>query len=107
MCSGNAGKCCTAGSGWPERFSELRRLLDVVSREGFATEDGEITPGLASVGVAVTDHVGWPAASIAVTFEQGRGDVPRLVERITAVAHELSRRIRGNPHRVAGGTELG
>lgn len=91
----------------PERYSELRRLLDEVSREGFATEDGEITPGLASVGVAVTDHVGWPAASIAVTFEQGRGDVPWLVERITAVAHELSRRIRGNPHRVAGGTELG
>ncbi|WP_437582824.1 IclR family transcriptional regulator [Paramicrobacterium sp. CJ85] len=91
----------------PGRYSELRRLLDEVSREGFATEDGEITPGLASVGVAVTDHVGWPAASIAVTFEQGRGDVPRLVERITAVAGELSRRIRGNPHPVAGGAELG
>ncbi|QPZ37679.1 IclR family transcriptional regulator [Paramicrobacterium chengjingii] len=91
----------------PRRYSELRRLLDVTRLSGFASEDGEITRGLASVGVAVTDHVGWPAASIAITVEQGRAEPRDYVDRITAVARELSRRIRGNARGVAGGVELG
>ncbi|GAB2524831.1 IclR family transcriptional regulator [Paramicrobacterium agarici] len=96
----------------PSRYSELRRLLDDIARHGFATENGEITPGLASVGVAVTDHVGWPAASIAVTFETGRGDahaadLAPLAGRLSKVADELSRRIRGNPLARPSSVELG
>ena len=43
-------------------------MLAVVREQGWAGEDGEVTGGLASVGAAVVDHLGWPAAAIAVTF---------------------------------------
>ncbi len=35
-------------------------------RDGIAHEDGEVTPGFRSVGVAVRDHVDWPVAAVAV-----------------------------------------
>ncbi len=78
----------------PTRYRELRLLLDAVASGGFATEDGEVTTGMASVAVAVTDHVGWPAAAVAVTFRTG--PVPAgLVDEVSSTAVELSRRIRG------------
>src|SRR3954467_2708341 len=52
----------------PQKLSELRRLLGEVRRSAHATEDGEVTPGSASVAAAVHDHAGRPAAGIAVTF---------------------------------------
>ena len=83
------------GSG-PARYRELRTLLDTVSSRGFATEDGEVTEGLASVAVVVRDHVGWPAASIAVTFPSDtHSDTDTLVAEVSAAAAELSRRIGG------------
>ncbi|MET1053078.1 MAG: IclR family transcriptional regulator [Mycetocola sp.] len=78
----------------PSRYSELRRLLDDVAAFGVATEDGEVSPGMASVAVAVPDHVGWPAAAVAVTFPAG--PVPgALMDEVSATASELARRIRG------------
>ncbi|MET0715020.1 MAG: IclR family transcriptional regulator [Mycetocola sp.] len=83
------------GSG-PTRYRELRAVLDTVSADGFATEDGEITAGMASVAVAVLDHVGWPAASVAVTFPSaGEREVGPLVSEVAAAAAALSRRIGG------------
>ncbi|WP_374679346.1 IclR family transcriptional regulator [Microbacterium wangruii] len=81
------------------RYSALSRLLAEVRAQGHATEDGEITPGLASVAVAVRDHTGWPAASIAVTFDSGRSDqaVAAIVAQVSAAAADLARRIRGRP----------
>lgn len=78
----------------PTRYRELRALLDAIAPGSVATEDGEITPGLASVAVAVPDHVGWPAAAVAVTFPTGE-EPPRLAHAVAATAAELSRRIRG------------
>ena len=78
----------------PLRYRELRQLLDVVEIEGHATEDGEVTPGMASVAVVVPDHVGWPAAAVAVTFPAG-AEPDGIVSEVTAAADELSRRIRG------------
>ena len=43
-------------------------VLAACAHDGWADEDGEVTRGLASVGVVVRDHLGWPAAAIAVTF---------------------------------------
>ena len=63
------------GSG-PARLSELRRLLADVRRAGHAGEDGEVTPGFASVAAAVHDHAGRPAASVAVTFPAEDVDGP-------------------------------
>ncbi|MFD5864894.1 IclR family transcriptional regulator [Agromyces sp. NPDC127015] len=78
------------------RYSLLKQVLHGVREAGFAGEDGEVTEGLASVGVAVLDHVGWPAAAIAVTY-RAESDAAERADEITAAvraaAGELSRRI--------------
>ncbi|MDN4641460.1 IclR family transcriptional regulator [Agreia sp. PsM10] len=82
----------------PETYGRLRRILTETRTRGFAIEDQTITPGLASIAVAVIDHAGWPAAAIAVTFERESHDEPsraRLVEETQRHARELSRRIGG------------
>jgi len=73
-------------------------VLREVRARGFATEDGEVTLGLRSVGVAVLDHTGWPAAAVAVTWPE---ELPRDPEHLAAelqhAAHELSRHLYGTP----------
>ncbi|MBD7957767.1 IclR family transcriptional regulator [Microbacterium sp. Sa4CUA7] len=80
-------------------YGELSRLMTDVRARGYATENGEITPGLASVAVAVRDHTGWPAASIAVTFDAAlpAHAVTAIVAQVTAGADDLSRRLHGRP----------
>ncbi len=81
------------GSG-PRRPAELRELLRASRARGYATEDGEVTIGLRSVGVAVRDHAGWPAAAIAVTWpDEADRDPGRLADLAAEAAGELSRRI--------------
>lgn len=87
------------GGAGPHSYGELKRVVAEVRERGYATEDGEVTPGFASVAVSVRDHAGWPAAGIAVTFPreniaQDRWDA--LAERVGEAAVELSRRIRGS-----------
>lgn len=80
----------------PARPGELRDLLRAVRTDGFATEDGEVTLGLRSVGVAVLDHAGWPIAAIAVTYpEDVERDAAALAPLISPAAAELGRRIGG------------
>jgi DNA-binding IclR family transcriptional regulator len=84
----------------PRTRLELRAVLDRVRTDSYATENGEITPGIASVALAVHDHAGWPAAAIAVTFKRDRfpDDYwPVLAQAVAATAAELSRRIGGRP----------
>lgn len=76
-------------------YAEVKRLVEVVRNFGYATEDGDVTPGLASVAFAVVDHSGWPAAAIAVTYPQTDAGVEKIVGAVSAVATELSRRIHG------------
>jgi DNA-binding IclR family transcriptional regulator len=79
-------------------YATLVRVLDDVRRRGFAAEDEDVTPGMASVAVAVRDHSGWPAAGIAVTFSRETippNRWPALAAEIQRHADELSRRIRG------------
>lgn len=82
----------------PRSYSELRALLAQVREQDYATEDGDVTAGFASVAVSVRDHIGWPAAGIALTFP--RENIPQdqwtaLAARIRDAAALLSRRIRG------------
>jgi len=78
----------------PRRPGELRELLRESRARGHATEDGEVTIGLRSVGVPVLDHAGWPAAAIAVTWPEDAGREPdELAALAGEAARELSRRI--------------
>jgi DNA-binding IclR family transcriptional regulator len=82
----------------PRTLADLRRILAEVRATGHAGEDGEVTPGLASVAAAVHDHTGRPVAGLAVTFPAAELDEParrRLARRAAAAAGELTRRIGG------------
>lgn len=52
----------------PRTPAELRALLVETRARGHATEDGEVTPGFASVAAAVLDHNQHPVAGVAVTW---------------------------------------
>ena len=82
----------------PASVTELRRELAAVRTRGYATEDGSVSPGLASVARAVLDHTGHPVAGIAVTFPRDEVDAAeqeRLVAAVTRTAAALTARIRG------------
>ena len=82
----------------PQSPSALRQLLVAVRRDGFAVENGEVTPGFASVAAAVLDHSRHPIASVAVTFPEGEVDAARreqLARRVLDTAARISRRISG------------
>ncbi|WP_231988306.1 IclR family transcriptional regulator [Nakamurella panacisegetis] len=51
----------------PANLPELRSALIEVRRRGWADEDGQITPGAASVAAAVFDHNAMPIAAIGIT----------------------------------------
>ncbi len=77
-------------------YRELSAELRTTRERGYAVEDSSVTEGLRSLAVAVPDHVGWPAASVAVTFPSARDvDTEATAARISAAAAELTRRIRG------------
>ncbi len=82
----------------PTTLAELRELLAAVRGRGYAVEDGQVTAGLASVGVPVLDRTGYPVAGISVTFEAERVDADRhdrLVSDVRRAATTLTRRLGG------------
>lgn len=81
----------------PQTPSGLRAVLQETRQRGFATEDGEVTTGFASVAAAVIDHNGHPAAGVAVTYDSRRGppDVPHVVEAVRDTAGRLTARLHG------------
>lgn len=81
----------------PATPTALRRLLVDVRRRGYATEDGEVTPGFASVAAAVPDHTGHPIAGVAVTYPAGPAapDTAATARVVRAAAEDLRRRIHG------------
>src|SRR5215217_1714051 len=75
----------------PRTPAQLGRLLAAARTAGYATEDGEVTPGLASVAAAVHDHTGHPVAGLAVTFagsDVDGTDHPQLARAVTLAAAE-------------------
>lgn len=81
----------------PRSLSALRTVLSETRQRGYATEDGEVTPGLASVAAAVLDHNGHPVAGVAVTYATDDEDAARLVDDVRRTAAGLTRRIGGTP----------
>ncbi|MDM7832494.1 IclR family transcriptional regulator [Cellulomonas edaphi] len=76
----------------PRRLSELRTILTAVRRDGWASEHGDVTPGFASVAVAMRDRTGHPVAGLAVTFAQG-ADPATFLRLMRGAATELARRV--------------
>ncbi len=80
----------------PTSPSALRALLGETRQRGYAVEEGEVTPGLASVAAAVLDHNGHPLAGVAVTFPVD--DAPATSHVADAARHTaavLTRRLGG------------
>ncbi|GAA3018411.1 IclR family transcriptional regulator [Microbacterium dextranolyticum] len=80
----------------PRRPSELRDVLRRTRQDGYASEDGEVTLGFRSIGVAVLDHTGWPVAALAVTWEAAATALAgaSVAPAVRSAADELSRRLR-------------
>jgi DNA-binding IclR family transcriptional regulator len=80
----------------PTSLSALRAVLAETRQRGYAIDEGEVTPGFASVAAAVHDHNDVPLAGIAVTYPAAADvAVDRLVEQVQATARAISRRISG------------
>lgn len=79
----------------PATLSALRALLTETRQRGFATEDGDVTPGFASVAAPVLDHNGHPVAGVAVTFPCGEEDTAPVAAAVRRTARGLSQRIGG------------
>src|SRR5690349_3070869 len=79
----------------PRSPSALRALLEDVRRRGHAVEDGEVTPGFASLASPVLDHSGHPVAGVAVTFPAiavPGGARDRIATQVGRTAATISRR---------------
>ncbi|MDC5695992.1 IclR family transcriptional regulator [Intrasporangium calvum] len=84
----------------PRSLTELRSLLSRTRTDGFAREDGTVTPELSSVAVAVLDRAERPLAAVAVTFRSVDGQpehVADLVGRAKAAAGDIARRLSPTP----------
>jgi DNA-binding IclR family transcriptional regulator len=84
----------------PISLAALRRELVAVRARGYAQEDGSVTPGFASVAVAVLAHSGLPAASVALTSPAAEVDAAgraELAARVGRAAALVAQRIRGRP----------
>ena len=78
----------------PRNLKALRSVLSETRRRGYATEDGEVTPGFASIAAAVLDHNGMPLGGIATTYEAREDvDLESLVEAVSTTARAVSRRL--------------
>ena len=78
----------------PASLSALRTVLSETRQRGHAVEDGEVTPGFASVAAAVLDHNEYPVAGVALTYPSAEASTDHA-EAVRRTAAALSRRIRG------------
>jgi DNA-binding IclR family transcriptional regulator len=81
----------------PQSLSGLRTLLSETRQRGYAVEEGEVTPGFASVAAAVLDHNQHPVAGVAVTYPVDADvAVDRTVAATLRCADALTRRLGGS-----------
>ncbi len=80
----------------PVSLGALRTLLSETRQRGYALEEGEVTPGFASVAAVVVDHNQHPVAGVAVTYPVD-ADVDRAatVAATRRTAAALSHRLGG------------
>jgi len=81
----------------PTSLSALRTLLAETRQRGYAVEEGEVTPGFASVAAAVLDHNHHPVAGVAVTYPaSSEVDLPNAITATRRTAAALTRRLGGH-----------
>jgi DNA-binding IclR family transcriptional regulator len=85
----------------PGSLSALRTILSETRQRGYATEDGEITPGFASVAAPVLDHNGLPLAGLAITYPSDTAkhsgiDIEEIAAAVRSTAATLTRRVSGH-----------
>ena len=78
----------------PTSLSVLRVLLQETRQRGWAFEDGEVTPGFASVASPVLDHNHYPVAGVALTFPSHE-QPDQAVHLVQDTARTLTRRLGG------------
>ena len=81
----------------PSSLSALRSLLAETRQRGYATEEGEVTPGFASVAATVLDHNRHPVAGVAVTYasDDPPADLRRTISATRRTAATLTARLGG------------
>ena len=80
----------------PTTPTALRAVLGETRQRGYAVEDGDVTPGFASVASVVLDHNGHPAAGIAVTYPSDEPvDLRATITATRRTASIVGRRISG------------
>jgi DNA-binding IclR family transcriptional regulator len=82
----------------PATLAELDRILAETRDRGWATEEGDVTPEYASVGVSALDHNEYPVAAIGLTFRSVAvepDDWHTLGEATATAASELTARLTG------------
>jgi DNA-binding IclR family transcriptional regulator len=86
-----------AGTG-PRTRAQLDRILERARVDGWADEDGEISPDYASVGAQVSDSNGYPVAAVGITFRSDAADElarKELGRAVHATASTLTARLIG------------
>ena len=82
----------------PATPSALRAVLTETRQRGHATEDGEVTPGFASVAAAVLDHTGLPGGRAWRSPSRSARPRPtRYADAVRRTAALLTRRLGGAP----------
>ncbi|WP_026401091.1 IclR family transcriptional regulator [Actinomadura rifamycini] len=84
----------------PTTLRALRRVLAEDARRGWASEDGHVTEGFASIAACAFDHTAHPTAAVAVTFRRDARPPetwPALAAGIRATAAALTTRLAGRP----------
>jgi DNA-binding IclR family transcriptional regulator len=80
----------------PATLTQLRSLLSGARADGYATEDGYVTPGFGSVAAPVLDHRGYPIAAVALTYpaeDSGRRET--FAAHVQRAAANIARGLRG------------
>ncbi|MBC3185024.1 IclR family transcriptional regulator [Corynebacterium sp. zg-331] len=83
-----------AGTSW----GRVRRDLSLIRERGWTEEVEEVSRGQHSLAVAVLDHVGRPAAALAVTFPVGtlaEQDRRRIIGRLKGQANKVASHLYG------------
>ncbi|WP_308252058.1 IclR family transcriptional regulator [Pseudonocardia sp. KRD291] len=86
----------------PSSLRALHATLAAERRRGWACEDGEVSPGFASVAHPVLGPDGHAVAALSVTFrhlcDPACGQTwPELAGTVRRTAHEITRRLGGAP----------